>query len=97
MLKCHDCPSKFKTETALAMHARAKHPKQVQARADAVLKPARKQRGRTIFAATVGGFFGAMLLLALAIGIAANSKALEITPQGKILLNPWAGTVVKYR
>lgn len=96
MIKCHDCRSKFKTEEALTQHAKVKHPKQLQARADAVLRPIRKARGRNLFWGAIGGFFGALLAVSLAIGIAAQAKALSITPEGKILLNPWAGTVTRF-
>lgn len=85
---CHDCKKKFRTEGALGMHERAKHPgRLIQAQ-----RQVRKSRSSSFFAGMLGGVVGVLLLVGITIGAAVQSKALEVTPGG-VVLKSWTVTV----
>lgn len=85
---CHDCKKKFRTEGALGMHERAKHPgRLIQAQ-----RQVRKSRSSSFLAGMLGGVVGVVLLGGVIAGAAVQSKALEVTPQG-VVLGTWKVTV----
>jgi hypothetical protein len=87
---CHDCKKKFRTEGALGMHERAKHP----ARLLQAQRQVRKVRSYSFLAGMLGGFLALVLLGGGAIALAVQSRALEVTPEG-VMLKPWTVTVTK--
>lgn len=95
-IRCTDCNKKFRNQGACDMHARAKHPKQLQARIHAATLPIRKNRRHSLFVGIVGGFIGALLLLVGATAWAVKSRAIELTPTGAVVtLQPWSVNVTK--
>lgn len=84
-IKCMDCGKKFRTQGACTMHGRDKHPHLVHARQQAASRPARKARSSGWITSVAGGFLGAAAFMVMAIAIAVNGRALEVSPQGVFL------------
>lgn len=96
-IKCSACKHKhlgFKTQGALAMHERDKHPELVRARAKAAMTPRRKPWGLAFLAGVFSCLLGVAGCIAVAVVVAVQSNALTIDQRGVVTLKPWDTVVV---